>query len=410
MMKKIFYALFTVLLMGIYVGNVEAATNFTFEGWVTSNGYYGTSTKVSDNITNLKGREEAIGGMYLGPFNKQGDKATLLDGIKEQTHVELNFDTMAFHEYFETSLALKNGAGNYVAEAVVMTQKITEDQIRITSGWSDFEAIVTKTGVYTYQWEVFVEEEKTYVIFSLLNNDKVIATTGKVDFDEINTADTLNPIAEEEGVTVKYLWFCNVKVAKGINVYTKLPTLTVDKKVEEKNANVIIDSIKSDEVLKDVVATQDTSISLVVEPIEKVEEKVKEEFSKTVKDSVVLDFVDISILVETENDEYKLTALNDEITLEVALPTDIPKVAKGYSRKFFILRQHNDKIEKIDATLSEDGKTLSFNTDKFSTYAIAYVDEILPPKTADNIMLYVTLALISFIGLIFIINKAKKTI
>lgn len=407
-MKKIFYALFTVLLMGVYVGNVDAATNFTFDGWNTASGYYGTATKVSDNITNLKGREDAIGGMYLGPFNKQGDKAALLDGIKEQTHVELNFDTMAFHEYFETSLALKNGAGNYVAEAVVMTQKITEDQIRITSGWSDFEAIVTETGVYTYQWEVFVEEEKTYVIFSLLNNDKVIATTGKVDFDGIDTVDTLNPIAEEEGVTVKYLWFCNVNVAKGINVYTTLPTLTIDEKVDEKNANIIIESIKNDDTLKDVVATQDTSISLTIEPIEKVEEEVKEEFSKVVKDSVVLDFVDISILVETKNDEYKLTNLNKEIALQVTLPNDLPKVAKGYSRKFFILRQHDNQIEKIDATLSEDGKVLSFNTDKFSTYAIAYVDEILPPKTGDNIMFYVTLALISLIGLSFIINKAKK--
>lgn len=407
-MKKIFYTLFTILLMGIYVVNVDATTNFTFEGWNTSNGYYGTATKVSDNITNLKGREEAIGGMYLGPFNKQGDKATLLNGIKEQTHVELNFDTMAFHEYFETSLALKNGAGNYVAEAVVMTQKITEDQIRITSGWSDFEAIVTETGVYTYQWEVFVEEDKTYVIFSLLNNDKVIATTGKVDFDGIETVDTLNPIAKEENVTVKYLWFCNVNVAKGINVYSKLPTLTVDKEVDEKNTSVIIDTIKNDEVLKDIVATQDTSVSLVVKPIEKVEEEVKEEFSKTVKDSVILDFIDISISVKVAEEEYKLTNLNNEITLEVDLPTDLPEIAKGYSRKYFILRQHDNQIEKIDATLSEDGKMLSFNTDKFSTYAIAYVDNILPPKTGDNIMLYVTLALVSLIGLGFIINEVKK--
>lgn len=408
-MKKTFYTLFAVLVMGASVVTANAATEYTFDGWTTSNGYYGTATEVSDNVTNLKGRSDAIGGMYLGPFNKEGAELTLADGIKEQTNVELNFDTMDVSEYFEVSLALKNGAGSYVSEAVVMTQRVSEDQIKLTTGWdTNFEAVVTESGVYTYQWEMFVEEEKTYVIFTLLNDGEVVATTDKVDFDTIITADTLNPIAEQEDVTVKYLWFCNINVAEGVNVYTNLPTITVDEEIDEEVANILIDSVKNDSILKNVVETEDVNISLVVAPIEEVSEELEKEFGKIVKDSVVLDYFDISILVETANAEYLLTDLGEEITLEMALPTDLPEVAKGYVRKFFVLRQHDNEVEELDATLSEDGKSVSFATDRFSTYALAYVDEVLPPKTGDNVMLYVALGLITLCGFGFAVSKVKK--
>lgn len=429
-MKKTIYALFAVLLMGVSGLNVDAVTDYTFEGWSTSSGYYGTATKVSDNITNLKGRSDAIGGMYLGPFNKQAEKVTLSGGIKEQTHVELNFDTMSQGEFFEVSLALKNGAGTYVSEAVVMTQRITDDQIKLAAGWTDFEVIVTESGLYTYQWEVYTEGTKTYVVFSLLNDGEVLSTTGKVDMDEIETTDTLNPIAEEENVTVKYLWFCNVNVAKGVNVYTKLPSLVVDEKIDEEVANVILDSVKNDETLKEIIETNDATVSLVVDPIKEVTEEVKDDFKEVVKDSVVLDFFDISILLETENDEYNLTELKKEVKLEMSLPTDLPNVDEGKVRKFFVLRQHDGKIEKLDATLSEDGKTILFASDKFSTYALAYVDEELPvededktpvdedktpvdkeelpPQTGDNVILYVVLGLIALCGFGFSAKGLKK--
>lgn len=422
MLKKTIYALFAVLLMGVSVVDVDAATEYTFEGWSTFSGYYGTATKVSDNITNLKGRSDAIGGMYLGPFNKQADKVTLLGGIKEQTHVELNFDTMSQGEFFEVSLALKNGANAYVSEAVVMTQRITEEQIKLSAGWSDFEAVVTESGLYTYQWEVYTEGTKTYVVFSLLNDGEVIATTGKVDMDGIKTADTLNPIAEQENVTVKYLWFCNVNVAKGVNVYTSLPTLVVDEKIDKEVADVILDSVKNDETLKEIVETNDATVSLVVDPIKEVAEEVKDDFKEVVKDSVVLDFFDISILLETESEEYNLTELKKEIKLEMPLPTDLPEVSEGKARKYFVLRQHGNEIKKLDATLSEDGKSVLFASDKFSTYALAYVDEELPvveeelpadkeelpPQTGDNVMLYVVLGLITLCGFCFSVSSVKK--
>ena len=59
------------------------------------------------------------------------------------------------------------------------------------------------------------------------------------------------------------------------------------------------------------------------------------------------------------------------MTFKVAIPTDLIKEG----REYFIIRIHNGLAEKLDTTLNEDG-TLSFSTDKFSTYALAYADPV----------------------------------
>lgn len=406
-MKKTIYALFAILLMGTSIANVDAATNFTYDGWVAGSGY-GTKTEVNSYITHLKGEATENAGMHYGAFNKQSTQK-LEDGILEETHVDLDFERIKVEEYFDVSLALKNGEGTYVTEAAIRTQMVEEGKMKVTAGWApDFEVVVTEDGVYTYQWKMYVEGTKTYVEFNFLNDGKIIKGTGKIDFDTIITDATLNPIAEEEGVVVRYLWFCNISVAEGINVYSKLPTLAVDEEIDEDVANVIVESIKKDATLKEIVETEDATVSLAVESIETVEEEVEEEFSKIVKDSVVLDFFDISIKVETENDEYLLTELKEEITFEVPLPIDLPEVAKGKVRKFFVLRQHENDIEELDATLSEDGKTISFTSDRFSTYALAYVDEELPPQTGDNVTIYAILGLVTLVGFGFAISRVKK--
>ena len=101
-------------------------------------------------------------------------------------------------------------------------------------------------------------------------------------------------------------------------------------------------------------------------------------------------------------------------------------------RKFFILKLHGDEVEKIEAVLN--GTKLEFETDQFSTFALAYEDEeiadsgegekeeqpeepkeeIKPeetakpdvPNTGDNIVLYVLLAVVALTGII-VMKKAN---
>lgn len=185
-----------------------------------------------------KGEKTPNDGMYVGPYSK-ASTAKLKDGITEETYVEVDLEKLSEGEYFEVSLALKtmeNSEEKYVSEAVVMTQK-NNGVVNVTASWAGTNpiAVIKESGIYTYQWKMFTEDENTYVKFTLLKNEEVVGTTNKVDMDSdsLTTEDTQNPIAEQENVSVKYLWFCNVNVASGVNVYAQLP------KVEEEPPVVV---------------------------------------------------------------------------------------------------------------------------------------------------------------------------
>lgn len=223
-MKKIGYAILSIATF-MFAFHSASATEYKYEGWTSGSGY-GSATKVDDNITNLKGEDTANGGMYFGPFSK-ASTAKLEDGILEEVYVEIDPEKYTDRELFEVSLALKSDSNPYVNEAVVMTQKVG-DEFNITAGWApSFKGVITTKAIYTYQWKMYMEESKTYVEFTLLKGNRVIATTGKVDFDSFGSAEAKNPISEEENVSVRYLWFCNIQVANGVNVYTELPTVEV---------------------------------------------------------------------------------------------------------------------------------------------------------------------------------------
>ncbi|MCI6265992.1 MAG: InlB B-repeat-containing protein [Erysipelotrichaceae bacterium] len=223
MKKKFGITLLSIATFICATHSVNALTTYEADDWEDGSGY-GTATEVDDNITNIKGETVADGGMFYGPYSK-ASTAKLADGITEETYIMLDPEKYNHGEFFQVSLGLKNGADEYVNEAVVMTQKV-DDAFKLTAGWaSDFSATVTRKGIYTYQWKMFIDNGKTYVNFTLLQGNREIATTGNIDFDTVDGPDSKDPIADEADVSVKYLWFCNVQVANGVDVYTELPTV-----------------------------------------------------------------------------------------------------------------------------------------------------------------------------------------
>ena len=210
-----------------------------------------------------------------------------------------------------------------------------------------------------------------------------------------------------------------------------------------------MDSLIKEEMFDKVM--DDNNVQLKVEVTEgKVDETKKEEIEKALKENEkVAKYLDITIAIKDKDTGevlYTLDELSKEITFTVEIPEDLLKqeVAEGFARKYYIIRNHNGVIEYLDAVLSEDGKTLSFKTDKFSTYALAYEDiensgegdaivddgksdeiadgstevskEELPkveettniPNTGDNIALYLILAVIAVAGII-IMKKFNNT-
>lgn len=148
------------------------------------------------------------------------------------------------------------------------------------------------------------------------------------------------------------------------------------------------------------------------------EEQVQEETLKNIKKFIeeknnnikTSDYFDINLnVLEPRTQEIMgiLNELTGKVQFEIAIPDSLKQISKEYSRTFYIIREHEGEVEILPTTL-KDGKLL-FETDKFSTYVLAYED-IKNPKTFDSTIGYITLGLTSLLCLsgASIVLKSRK--
>lgn len=202
------------------------------------------------------------------------------------------------------------------------------------------------------------------------------------------------------------------------------PTIDTTKPVEEVTVGV-----KEDDTLKDTLekAIKDSKIDVtdinaivMVTINNQKEEQVPEEASKSInelakeKENIkVVSFFDITLNVKnnvTGETLGTLSTLDNKIKFNMALPEELTKVAEGYTRKYYVVRYHDGKSEIISASV--DGNVLSFESDKFSTYALAYEDVkdevIVNPPTGDKIVLDLVVGIVSVAGLGLVARSIAK--
>ena len=197
----------------------------------------------------------------------------------------------------------------------------------------------------------------------------------------------------------------------------------------EKLQEVIMETLKDDQELQEAISNTEPSIEVVITKQEMNEETKNALLEKlNTEDATILDLYDISIVIKDKdgNEIGKIENLSEEVEVAILIPEDIAEVEDGYIRKYYIIREHNGEYSLIEPTLSEDGKKLTFKTDGFSSYGIAYKDTktstpanqtqnretTTVPQTYDNIIKYIiimlgSLGLLGLFGFIYI--KRKQT-
>ncbi len=410
-MKSVWNVLLAVAIMSVSLTSVSART------WQTGDGVFGSAT-TEGNVTTLTGKTNAdFEGQVVGPYSKDS-KAKLSDGIKEEAYIIIDdLAKIPERQFFEVTVSLDESAektDKQLTERVVMAQKVGDalvvthgDNSPELTGWApDFKAEIKENGVYTFQWNYFRENGKAYINFKVLHGDELIGETGKLEMPEIT--------AEMTDVQVRSLWFTNIQVDGGVKVREELPTLVVEK---DNNDVVVSDKSFTDviqDTLKEELADKDITVTLIADELNDVEDTMVQDFKKsletTSKDAKIANYFDVSILVEDGEKTYPLTQLNKGITLTVSLP-ELPKLAEGYTRTYYILREHDGKVEVLNATTSKNGKSVSFVSDKFSTYALAYADTANAenPDTFDTMTSYVVLGFLSVIMVLSTVIVMKKT-
>lgn len=202
---------------------------------------------------------------------------------------------------------------------------------------------------------------------------------------------------------------------------------TVDKKADVKEVTVGVassDGLKSilEKSLEDSkIDTSAISPEVVIESTnldknnidDVILNGINKALSDKSKDIVLSDLFDISVVVKDSINNKKVTLLTDlseELEFNILVPKALLEVKEGVTRTFYIVRYHDGKAEFLD-TVNKDG-VLTFKSDKFSAYAIAYEDkantsagkvtgetEVKNPATIDSIGLALFAGVFSFVAL-----------
>ncbi len=176
-----------------------------------------------------------------------------------------------------------------------------------------------------------------------------------------------------------------------INVFYSLPksreinpnieALSGDAGVDSKTTTneILINTLKqNEEIIEYIVSNSLTSvIEVVITEEREIINEIKEDVLTKIntEEAYILPY-DISIVVkdENENEIARLSETNEEIKIIIMLPQEILDIADHCTREYYVVRKHNGNFELLKATISEDGKSISFKSNLFSTYAIAFTE------------------------------------
>ncbi|WP_455192720.1 YDG domain-containing protein [Gemmiger sp.] len=114
-----------------------------------------------------------------------------------------------------------------------------------------------------------------------------------------------------------------------------------------------------------------------------VPDEVKTAMAQAAKGCTIGQYLDISLFkYMTVNGSQQagvpLHTTRDALTISVAVPDALINTNSAVNRTYCIVRRHDGAITVLDAAFDAASKTLTFKTDRFSDYAIAYKDTAVP--------------------------------
>ena len=119
-----------------------------------------------------------------------------------------------------------------------------------------------------------------------------------------------------------------------------------------------------------------------------VSDEVKAAMAQAAKGSTIGHYLDISLFkYMTVNGSQQagvaLHTTRDALTISVVVPDALINTNSAVIRTYYIVRNHEGTITVLDAAFDAANKTLTFKTDRFSDYAIAYKDTAVPSSGSN---------------------------
>lgn len=309
----------------------------------------------------------------------------------------------------------------------------------LASGYSTYKTTsgyeVAKTG------EISIESNEIIISKGSIKDLGISVTNNLEKYLTISSSDDSIVSVKDNKITANQVGKATI-TATLANGMTKEVSVVVYEIIAEENTdednyteqvvNEIVEQIISGEEIDGLTPEQKEAIQTAVKDGEKLvvnvasdiinSEEIEEDASKV--EAIIQDnekiagYYNIDIIIkDTQGTEItKLTQLNKAIQITVPIPEGISEVEEGYTRKYTVIRVHDGVAEELETTYNEDG-TLTFSSDKYSTYAITYIDtlndngvedNIENPITGDNIIIYITLLSFAALGMIILSRIRNK--
>lgn len=190
-----------------------------------------------------------------------------------------------------------------------------------------------------------------------------------------------------------------------------------DRNLEE----VILKSLEESDLETDGINVV-VAVDIEKQDVKDIAKEILDTFDKTIKEkyanSTIAGYFDITLNVVNKDKDAnigKLTELTEDIELTVLLPKELQEVKEGYARKYYVIREHDGKVDILPAVISQDGNSVAFRTAKFSTYALAYEDVVVNttenPQTFDGLagnVLLAGLSLVMIVGSVIYLKKKNN--
>ena len=125
-------------------------------------------------------------------------------------------------------------------------------------------------------------------------------------------------------------------------------------------------------------------------------------------------YLDITLYKSVNGTNESIHELTKVLKVTIKVPEELINKDSKTKREYYIARSHNGKVDILETKYDEKTNSLTFETDKFSTYALVYADEkpisqtnqktTNSVKTGDHSLLnsYMLLCIISLSTILFI--------
>lgn len=175
----------------------------------------------------------------------------------------------------------------------------------------------------------------------------------------------------------------NVEVKTEGNV----PTVSLDTNKEELVKTLVESGALTKEEQEAIINGAKLDVVLEVKDgTNTISQESKQQILENTKDYTVAKYLDISLVryltVNGVQDEGKeVHEMTNKIKVGITIPEELLNVPEGMTRTYYLVRNHNGKVEILVGTFDANTKVSVFETDQFSDYALAYKDEKIKTNT-----------------------------